>query len=71
MRTHKKKEYLDKYYEDDYVFITKEMLIEGEVKLIVRNAKKYLIEAQIPYKAGKKSNVLEKKFSEYLEDRDY
>ena len=66
-----KKEYADKYYKDDYVFITKEMLIEGEVKLIIRNAKKYLIEAQIPYKAGKKSNILEKKFSEYLEDRDY
>lgn len=65
-----KKEALEKYYKDDYIFVTKEMLIEGEVKPIIRNAKKFLIEAQLQLKK-KKDNVLEKKFSEYLEDKDF
>lgn len=65
-----KKEAVEKYYEDDYVFVTKEMLIEGEVRPIIRNAKKYLIEAQLQFKK-KKENVLEKKFSEYLDEKDY
>lgn len=65
-----KKEALDKYYKDDYVFVTKEMVIEGEARPIVRNAKKLLIEAQLQLKK-KKSNILEKKFSEYLDDKDF
>ena len=65
-----KKEAIDKYYKDDYVFVTKEMMIEGEVKPIIRNAKKLLIEAQLQLKK-KKSNILESKFSEYLDDKDF
>ena len=65
-----KKEALEKYYKDDYIYLTPEMVIEGEARQIVRGAKNLLIEASLVFEK-KKESILEKKFSEYLKDKDY